>query len=82
MKNKNILISGAGVAGLTLAYWLKQYGFSPTLVEKSPYLRTSGYKALLSKSSNEWASTLKSLKIEHLFPMQYALMRQVIKQLG
>lgn len=40
----NILISGAGVAGLTLAYWLKRYGFNPTLVEKHPVLRTGGYK--------------------------------------
>lgn len=44
MKNKNILISGAGIAGLTLAYWLKQWGFSPTIVEKHPVLRTGGYK--------------------------------------
>lgn len=44
MKNKNILISGAGIAGLTLAYWLKQYGFNPTIVEKHPTLRTEGYK--------------------------------------
>jgi 2-polyprenyl-6-methoxyphenol hydroxylase-like FAD-dependent oxidoreductase len=44
MKNKRILISGAGVAGLTLAYWLKQYGFVPTLIEKHPILRTGGYK--------------------------------------
>ncbi|MBA3238228.1 MAG: FAD-dependent monooxygenase [Parachlamydiaceae bacterium] len=44
MKNKKILISGAGVAGLTLAYWLKQYGFTPTLIEKHPSLRTGGYK--------------------------------------
>lgn len=41
---KNILISGAGVSGLTLAYWLKQYGFIPTIVEKHPSLRTGGYK--------------------------------------
>jgi 2-polyprenyl-6-methoxyphenol hydroxylase-like FAD-dependent oxidoreductase len=44
MKNKNILISGAGIAGLTLAYWLKKYGFVPTIVEKHPTLRTEGYK--------------------------------------
>lgn len=43
MKNKNILISGAGIAGLTLAYWLKQHGFVPTVVEKNPVLRTGGY---------------------------------------
>lgn len=42
--NKRILISGAGISGLTLAYWLKQFGFVPTLVEKHPALRTGGYK--------------------------------------
>lgn len=44
MKNQSILISGAGIAGLTLAYWLRQYGFSPTLIERAPSLRTGGYK--------------------------------------
>jgi len=44
MKNKHVLISGAGIAGLTLAYWLKQHGFTPTLVERHPTLRTSGQK--------------------------------------
>lgn len=43
MNNKNILISGAGIAGLTLAYWLKKYGFNPTVVEQSPKLREGGY---------------------------------------
>jgi 2-polyprenyl-6-methoxyphenol hydroxylase-like FAD-dependent oxidoreductase len=38
-----ILISGAGIAGPTLAYWLLQYGFTPTIVEASPRLRTGGY---------------------------------------
>lgn len=44
MKTKTVLISGAGVAGLTLAYWLKQFGMTPTLIEKHPCLRTGGYK--------------------------------------
>lgn len=44
MKNKNVLISGAGIAGLTLAYWLKRYGFTPTLIERHPTLRCGGYK--------------------------------------
>jgi len=39
-----ILIAGAGVAGLTTAYWLKRYGFMPTIIEKSPSLPTGGYK--------------------------------------
>lgn len=38
-----ILISGAGIAGPTLAYWLLQYGFQPTIVEASPNLRVGGY---------------------------------------
>lgn len=43
MDNKNILVSGAGIAGLTLAYWLKKFGFNPTIVERSPQLRGGGY---------------------------------------
>jgi 2-polyprenyl-6-methoxyphenol hydroxylase-like FAD-dependent oxidoreductase len=38
-----VLISGAGIAGPTLAYWLLQHGFEPTLVERAPRLRTGGY---------------------------------------
>ena len=39
-----ILISGAGIAGLTIAYWLRHYGFTPTIVERAPSLVTGGYK--------------------------------------
>ena len=38
-----ILISGAGIAGPTLAYWLQRYGMEPTIVEEAPALRTGGY---------------------------------------
>lgn len=38
-----ILISGAGIAGLTLAWWLNRYGFATTIVEKAPQLRAGGY---------------------------------------
>lgn len=44
MKNQNILISGMGVSGLALAYFLKQYGFTPTLLERASSLRVGGYK--------------------------------------
>ncbi len=43
MKNRNILISGAGIAGLTVAYFLKEYGFNPLVIEKSDALRDNGY---------------------------------------
>jgi 2-polyprenyl-6-methoxyphenol hydroxylase-like FAD-dependent oxidoreductase len=39
---RNVLISGAGVAGSTLAYWLARNGFEPTVVERSEGLRSSG----------------------------------------
>ena len=38
-----VLISGAGIAGPTLAYWLAHYGMEPTIVEVAPQLRTGGY---------------------------------------
>ncbi len=38
----DILISGAGVAGPTLAYWLARHGFHPTVIERSQRLRSSG----------------------------------------
>lgn len=42
-RNRKILISGAGIAGPTLAYWLRRFGFEPTLVERAPALRQGGY---------------------------------------
>ncbi|MEV1172356.1 FAD-dependent monooxygenase [Nonomuraea sp. NPDC049784] len=37
-----VLISGAGIAGSTLAYWLAEQGFRPTVVERAAGLRSSG----------------------------------------
>jgi 2-polyprenyl-6-methoxyphenol hydroxylase-like FAD-dependent oxidoreductase len=42
-QKRSVLISGIGIAGPTLAYWLGRYGFSATLVENAPRLRTGGY---------------------------------------
>ena len=38
-----VLISGGGIAGPTLAYWLQKSGHEVLLVEQSPQLRTGGY---------------------------------------
>ena len=43
MNGKAVLISGAGIAGPTLAFWLKAAGFEPTLIERAPALRAGGY---------------------------------------
>ncbi len=34
----SVLISGAGIAGPTLAYWLSVHGLQPTLIERAPQL--------------------------------------------
>ena len=38
----NVLISGAGIAGPALAYWLQRYGFQTTVVELAPAPRPGG----------------------------------------
>ncbi|MGB8221014.1 MAG: FAD-binding domain [Polyangiales bacterium] len=38
-----IAINGIGVAGPTLAYWLRKFGHEPVLFERAPALRTGGY---------------------------------------
>ncbi|MFI7226194.1 FAD-dependent monooxygenase [Nonomuraea angiospora] len=44
LANRTVLISGASVAGPALAFWLRRYGFTPTVVELAPALRDGGYK--------------------------------------
>jgi 2-polyprenyl-6-methoxyphenol hydroxylase-like FAD-dependent oxidoreductase len=41
--NRDILISGCGIAGPAVAFWLLRGGYKPTLVERAPALRTGGY---------------------------------------
>ncbi|MCF2527701.1 FAD-dependent monooxygenase [Yinghuangia soli] len=41
-RNRRVLISGAGIGGPALAYWLDRYGFTVTIVEASPQLRPGG----------------------------------------
>ena len=43
MHEKEVLISGGGIAGLTLGILLKERGWDPLVVERAPALRTEGY---------------------------------------
>jgi 2-polyprenyl-6-methoxyphenol hydroxylase-like FAD-dependent oxidoreductase len=52
-KKPNILISGAGIAGPIVAYWLGQFGFTPTVVERAPALRVGGHPVDLWGSAVE-----------------------------
>jgi 2-polyprenyl-6-methoxyphenol hydroxylase-like FAD-dependent oxidoreductase len=42
-QDMHVLISGAGIAGLTLAYWLHKNGHQPLVIEQAPSSRTEGY---------------------------------------
>jgi 2-polyprenyl-6-methoxyphenol hydroxylase-like FAD-dependent oxidoreductase len=43
MRNQRVLISGASVAGPTLAFWLSRFGFEVTVLEQAPGVRPGGY---------------------------------------
>ncbi len=60
-KNSRILISGAGVAGLTCAIWLGRHGFRPVVIEKSSTIRAEGYVISLSHASYRYAERLDLL---------------------
>ena len=59
-RNARILISGAGIAGLTASIWLSRAGFRPLIVEKAPKIRADGFIITLSKEnpvkSSIWAA--------------------------
>ncbi len=42
MKIESVLISGAGIAGPALAWWLLRAGVRVTVVERAPSLRAGG----------------------------------------
>lgn len=52
-RNRTVLISGGGIAGPALAYWLCRYGFTPIVVERAPAVRTGGQRIELSGAGVE-----------------------------
>lgn len=48
LKNKKILISGGGIAGCTLAYFLHKYGFTPVVTEETSEFKRRGYMLALN----------------------------------
>ena len=43
MRNTRVLVSGASIAGPSVAYWLRRFGFDPVVVERAPALRPGGF---------------------------------------
>lgn len=50
-----VLISGASVAGPTLAWWLRRYGLDPTVVERASAPRAGGFAIDLRGAAREVA---------------------------
>ena len=63
--NKDVLISGAGVAGPALAFWLNIYGFRTTIVEKAPAIRTGGYRVDIRGVATDIVRRMGLLKEVH-----------------
>ena len=42
MSIRTVLVSGAGIGGPTLAYWLHRRGYQVAVIERAPQLRDSG----------------------------------------
>jgi 2-polyprenyl-6-methoxyphenol hydroxylase-like FAD-dependent oxidoreductase len=53
MTNSRVLISGAGIGGPALAFWLVRRGFEVTVVERAAGLREAGYKVDVRGSATE-----------------------------
>lgn len=58
-----VLISGAGVAGLTLAYWLQKYGYDVTVVERAASIRDGGYAVDLRGPAIDVAQKMDLLSV-------------------
>jgi 2-polyprenyl-6-methoxyphenol hydroxylase-like FAD-dependent oxidoreductase len=56
--SKDILISGASVAGPALAYWLHRHGFNPTVVERAPAPRPGGQAVDLRGAARDVAGRM------------------------
>lgn len=59
-----VLISGAGMAGSTLAFWLSKLGHNVTVIERFPALRASGLQLDLRGHAIE---VMKRMELEEAF---------------
>src|SRR5882724_3138917 len=53
MVNQTVLISGAGIGGPALAFWLRRYGFASTVVEVAPAPPPGGHAVDLRGAGRE-----------------------------
>jgi len=53
MKKRTILVSGASIAGPTLAFWLHRFGFDVTVIERADELRLGGQNIDVRKEAQQ-----------------------------
>src|SRR5665213_2343884 len=71
MDRKRILISGAGIAGLTFAIELKRRGLEPVVIEREPGLRAEGY--MMDFFGSDWDVASRIGLIEALRAVRYPI---------
>ncbi|MEU1799764.1 FAD-dependent monooxygenase [Streptomyces sp. NPDC019937] len=59
--HRKVLISGASIAGPSLAYWLNRYGFEVTVVEKASTIRSGGYPIDIRGTARDVADRMELL---------------------
>ncbi|KAL4739872.1 hypothetical protein BDV11DRAFT_108207 [Aspergillus similis] len=72
MPAMKILITGAGIAGTALAFWLSKLGHNVTVIERAPALRASGLQVDLRGPGIQ---VLRRMKLEETF-RQHAVAEQ------
>ncbi len=75
-----VLVSGASVAGPVVAYWLQRFGFSPTVVERTPEVRVSGGGHAVdlfgpAVELMEWMGTLREVEAHQTRTQLISLVR-------
>ena len=71
LKNNRVLISGGGIAGLTLGILLNQKGWEPLIIERDTELRTEGY--IVDVFGTGWDVAERIGVIDELKKIQYPL---------
>ena len=77
INNTNILISGAGISGLTLAYWLQPWGLFAHRHRKRANLDQRGYVIDFYRSGFDVAEKMNLLKTLQAQSNQYPIIKLI-----
>ena len=72
MNDKKVLISGAGIAGLTLGILLKEKGWNPVLIERDSVMRKEGY--MMDFFGTGWDVAERMGLLEELLKIHYPIL--------